>query len=142
MAARALRTYELLRRLSHSRYYSQHRWLLARSGAAVVAGRADPTLLSVGLVLPPGDTAQTAALSHLASCDLTAEVNPLPSDLPLPAGVMRRGLYGAAGACAGEDGTTDGGTISLAPLRTGLHASRDSAHLPSRTQVRSPSLRC
>ena len=33
-------------------------WLLARSGAAVVAGRADPTLLSVGLVLPPGDTAQ------------------------------------------------------------------------------------
>lgn len=75
--------------------------------------------------MPPGDTAQTAALSHLASCDLTAEVNPLPSDLPLPPGVIRRGLYGADGACAGEDGTTDGGKISLAPLLTGLNAAAD-----------------
>ena len=49
----------------------------------------------------------------------------MPSDLPLPAGVVRRGLYGADGACAGEDGTTDGGKISLAPLLTGLSAAAD-----------------
>ena len=50
-------------------------WLLARSGAAVVAGRADPTLLSVGLVLPPGDTAQV-----MTAGDRTSLV-PRPSSL-------------------------------------------------------------
>ena len=49
----------------------------------------------------------------------------MPSELPLPAGVARRGLYGADGACAGEDGTTDGGKVSLAPLLTGLNAAAD-----------------
>ena len=42
----------------------------------------------------------------------------------------RRGLYGADGACAGEDGTADGGKISLAPLRTGHERRRGRLPFP------------
>ena len=56
---------------------------------------------------PPRDTAQTAALAHLASCDLTAEANPaigLTSYLPFkhasPRPISPAGKPFAIGAAA------------------------------------------